>query len=288
MLTKGKKYAGSRQPSQGVHVNTTATTAYSSVNSSNAVTNLGTLTTSNSGIWNLNSQISSLSDMFRLFKIKSVTFEFAPQYTTGSAGTNVPAGQLALSLFGQTAPTDYNTIETPHVSNMTTPWGAAALAAAEALVKEATARLHLTDADLAILQGPSGPGEEGYLATQDDGTQTSFGTLFWNFLSTTSSNVIAYYLRSYLDLDFKDILDPQTISAIQASKARAAVEYHVSLVAHHRSLGINFAPGTLETAIQMHMCVPRLTSGQPHVLGCQCNKCAAQTSRKCLPPPTPC
>ncbi len=226
--------------------------------------------------------------MFRLFKIQSVTFEFAPQTTTATVAANVPAGQMSLSLYGQNAPTDYNTIETPHVSNMTTAFGASTVATAEALVKEAKAILRLKNDDFAILQGPSGPGEKGYLATQNDGTQTYYGTLIWNFLSAATSSVLTYYLRSYLDLDFKDILDPQTISAIQASKARAAVEYHVSLVANHQALGIQFAPGTLETAIQMHMCVPRLTSGQPHVVGCQCDKCVASAAaRKVSHPVTP-
>lgn len=269
-----KQYAGPRRGSNDVVNIRTVATSEQSCNTTNQITNLGTLTTSNSGIWALNSQISSLSDMFRLFKIKSVVFEFAPEYTTSSAATNVPAGQLAFSMSGQTAPTGYATIETPHVSNMSTAWGAVSTnGTPEALLKESKAILKLREGDFAILQGPSGPGEKGYLATQDDGTQTSYGTLFWNFLVSTASATVVYYLRSYLDLDFKDILDPQTISAIQAQKARSAVEYHVSLAVHHQALGINFAPGTLERAIKMHMCVPRLTSGSSHVPGCQCDQC---------------
>lgn len=282
-----KQYAGSRRRSNDAVSIKTVATQDQSINLSNLITNLGTLTTSNSGIWNLNSQISSLSDMFRLYKIKSVTFEFAPQYTTASAGTNVPAGQLAFSMFGQNAPTGSGTIETPHVSNVTTAWGASTTGNAEALVKETKAILHLKDSDFAILQGPSGPGEKGYLATQDDGTQTSYGTIFWNFLSSAASATAVYYLRSYLDLDFKDILDPQTISAIQAQKARTAVEYHVTLASHHQGLGIDFAPGTLARAIQMHMCVPRLGSGLNHVVGCQCDQCLRkQQMRICAPTPS--
>ena len=270
---KGTRSGG--KPSNTVHVNTIATTQYGGVSTASAVTNLGEISTSNTGIWNLNNQISSLSDMFRLFKVNKVTFEFIPQSLTGSVAVNVPAAQLAYKMQGQTAPTTYNDIEGPMVSNLTTPFGIGAAAVAETLVKEAIARLTLSNKDMPILQGPSTPGDAGYLATQDDGTQTSYGTLFYNLMSATAANTLTYILRSYLDLDFKDILDPATISLNQANRARAAVEFHVNQAVYHPGMGIEFAPGTLEQAVCLHMKAPRQL-GCPHVTGCQCQGCLAQ------------
>ncbi len=260
------------KPQNTVHVNTTATTQYGGVSTASAVTNLGELSTSNSGIWNLNNQISSLSDMFRLFRINDIRFEFLPQQLTSSVATNIPSGQLSIKLFGQNAPTTFNDLEGPLVSNMTLPYGTSNTAIAEGLLRECVAMLHVKNGDLAILEGPSDPADLGYLATQDDGTQTSFGTLFWTLMTATAANTLSYVLRTYLDLDFKDILDPATISAEQAARAQAAVAFHVNQAVYHPTMGLQFSPGTLENAVVLHMKAPRPLSTQ-HVQGCQCDNC---------------
>ncbi len=228
-----------------------------SVNPSSTATNIGTLTTSNSGIWNLNNQISSLSDMFRLFKINGLRLEFQPSYTTAGVATNVPCGILMISLQGQTDPTTFSDAETPLQSNLALPWGATTAGNSEAILKEQVARLVVHNKDLPVLQGPSTPGDAGYLATQDDGTQTSYGKLFWLLASAATSTTLNYLLRTYFDLDFKDILDPSTISSIQAERAAAAVSFHCTLQSSGAGSHIEFSPGTLEKAIQLHMKVNR-------------------------------
>ncbi len=271
----GAARKGSRshsKPQNTVHVNTTATTQYNGISTASTVTNLGELTTSNGGIWNLNNQISSLSDMFRLFRINDIKFEFLPQQLTSSVAQNIPSGQLYVKLYGQNAPTTFNDLEGPLVSNMTLPFGTSTTAIAEALLGECVAKLRVKNGDLAILEGPSDPQDLGYLATQDDGTQTSFGTLFWTLMTATAANTLSYVLRTYLDLDFKDILDPATISADQAVRAANAVAFHVSQAVYHPGLGLQFSPGTLENAVVLHMKAPRPISKQ-HVQGCQCDNC---------------
>jgi len=228
-----------------------------SVNPVSTATNIGEITTSNTGIWSLNNQISSLSDMFRLFKVNGLKFEFLPATTLAGGGLNVPSGILMISLNGQTNPTVISDAETPLQSNLTTPWGASSTGQPEALVKETVARLSVRNADLPISQGPSSPGDAGYLVTQDDGTQTSYGRLFWLLVSAAASTTLNYVLRTYFDLDFKDILDPSTISSIQAQKAADAVSYHCSLQAGGAGAHIEFSPGLLEKAIQLHLKVNR-------------------------------
>lgn len=265
-----------------MHVKTTATTQYNGLSTATAVQNLGEVSTSNTGIWNLNNQISSLSDMFRLFRINGVTFEFLPQQLQSSVSTNIPSGQLSFKMYGQNAPTTFNDLEGPLVSNMTLPYGTSTTAIAEGLLKEAVAHLALKNGDMPVLMGPSSPGDSGYLATQDDGTQTSFGTLFWTLMTATAANTLSYVLRSYLDIDFKDILDPATISLDQAARAQQAVSYHVNQAVYHPGMGVDFAPGTLERAVILHLKVPRLQSAPPapkHVPGCQCPSCSSQDWR---------
>lgn len=228
-----------------------------SVNPSSTATNIGELTTSNTGIWNLNNQISSLSDMFRLFKINGLILEFLPQYTTAGVAVNVPAGILSVSLNGQTNPTTMADAETPLQSNITLPWGASTTGNTESIVREAIARLTLANKDLVINQGPSSPGDAGYLTTQDDGTQTSYGRIFWLLASAATSTTLNYLLRTYFDLDFKDILDPSTISSLQAERAAKAVSFHCEIQAQGVGAHITFSPGTLEKAIQLHMRVNR-------------------------------
>ncbi len=255
-MKRTTKQSKSSKPSNRTRIrsiwNQTAT-----MNPSITASNLGTLTTSNSGLWNLNNQISSLSDMFRLFKINGLTFEFFPVLTTGSASTNVAAGFLCVSLQGQTDPANLSDVEGPLQSNLTLPYGVSTASNTEALVRETCAKLVVRNKDLPILQGSSTPGDEGYLATQDDGTQTSYGKLFWIFASAATSAAVNYVLRTYFDLDFKDILDPSTISSIQAQRAADAVSYHCSLQAGGAGAHIEFSPGLLEKAIQLHLKVNR-------------------------------
>lgn len=232
-------------------------TSTQSLNPSTAVTNLGAVTCDASGIWSTCQNITNLADMFRLFKIENVTFEFGPMTATGSAGVNVPAGMLFFKYEGVNAPSTLTDIEQPTVSNVSSPWGGLSVAGAESLARETITRLGLANKDMPILQGPSSPGDAGFLVTQDDGTQTSFGSLFWCFLTTAASSTLTYYLRSYFDIIFKDILDPSTISKDQLQRQKRAVEYHVTQQSGHAP-HVVFEPGVLEKFILLHIKVPSM------------------------------
>ncbi len=254
-MVKNKKSSRNGIPQNNVRVQSRFNSQVS-INPSTAATNLGELSTSNTGMWALDSQVSSLSDMFRFFKINSVAFELVPNSTTSATAVSVPPGTLYFKMLGQNAPTSLADLESPMQGNITLPWGTGATVPGESLVKECVAKLKLLNKDLPILQGPSTPGDAGYLVTQDDGTQTSYGTMFWMFFNTVASTTLAYVLRTYFDISFKDILDPASISAAQAERASAAVTYHCQLQARGAT-HIQFSEGCLEAAIMLHVKVPR-------------------------------
>lgn len=231
-------------------------------NPSTAAVNLGEINTSNSGIFALDSQVSSLSDMFRFFKVNKITFEWIPNQLTAGTAVGVPPGVLYCKMQGQSAPSTLADLETPYQSwKPSLPWTCGTTPTGD-LVRENIASLTMKNKDFAILQGPSEPGDLGYLTTQDDGTQTSYGTLFWLFFNTVASTTLNYVLRTYFNFDFKDILDPASVSAAQAERAAAAVSLHCQLqVAGHAY--INFADGTLERAILLHTKVNRPLSMTP-------------------------
>jgi hypothetical protein len=208
--TKLNKSYGRRKSSDGSHVNVRQTlTQTQSMNPNTALTNLGEVVGGSGGMWSTFESISQLCDMFRLEKINSVVFEFGPMTSTGSAAVNVPAGMLYFKYNGQAAPSTLTDIETPHVSKPSSPWSALAAAGSEAVVREADAYLRLKNKDMPLLAATSDP---GYISTQSDGTATTYGTLFWAFLTTAASSTLTYFIRTYLDISFKDILDPSTIS----------------------------------------------------------------------------
>ncbi len=61
-----------------------------------------------------------------------------------------------------------------------------------------------------MLQGAG----DGWLATQDDGSQANYGNLWWELMKTTAANTIDYVLTTYFDVSFKDLLDPASISKL--------------------------------------------------------------------------
>lgn len=243
MGRKTKQKSRKNKSSSDAHISLRQTlTGTQSMNPSTALTNLGAIAAGSAGIWSTFESISELADMFRLERINSVTFEFGPMTSTGSAAVNVPSGMLYYKYNGANAPSTLVDIETPHVSKPSSPWSALAAAGSEAVVREADAFLKLKNKDMPVLQSPSDP---GWLVTQSDATSTDYGTLFWAFLTTAASSTLTYFLRSYLDISFKDILDPTTISKLMS-------RYPTGLPPH-----VQAKPGFIEGCVTQSLRVGR-------------------------------
>jgi hypothetical protein len=184
------------------------------VNTNAAVQAIGNISPAvTTGILAGDVSLSSLTDMFRLYKINSITFEFLPATGIGAATVQVPSGFLGFVPFGCAGtPASIADFETNLVSKTSFPYASTTTTLAAPLTKECETSLTLKNADMPVLQGPGG----GWLATQDDGTQGYFGKLFWALASTTASNVMQYLLRTTFDISFKDLLDPALISKLMS------------------------------------------------------------------------
>jgi len=180
----------------------------SAVNTSSLVNSLGNIgTASGTGILANDLNLQNLTDMFRLYRINSITFEWDPATAASAGAYQIPAGFLGFVPFGAaSSPTSQQDFETEHISKLTVPFGTNTQTAP--LTRECGTKLTLKNEDMPVLQGPGG----GWLATQDDGTQGYFGKLFWAIASVTASNAINYLLSTTFDISFKDLLDPSLIS----------------------------------------------------------------------------
>ncbi len=177
-------------------------------NSSASINAIGALSTSSSGMLANDLSIANLSDMFRLVKINSITVELVPSQGYSASAAQVPAAVIGYIPFGGATPTAIGDFETRHISEPAVPFGVASQTAP--LTKECGTRLTLKNSDMPVLQGPGG----GWLATQNDGTHTSWGNLFYAFASTTASLVVPYLMRTVFDISFKDLMDPTLISSL--------------------------------------------------------------------------
>lgn len=220
MKNKKNSRQGSRRQKSGkgksqgsgahVTVNSRFTENYS-VNTANIVNLVGLISTAiSTGMWQGDINLQSLTDMFRLYRVNDCEFDWGPSTGLSTAAVQIPSGFLGFVPFGYSAaPTLTTSFETPLVSRPTAPFGSTVATTAGPLVKETQANLRLTNADMPVLQGPGG----GWLATQDDGTQGNFGSLFWTIATATAANTISYLLQSHFNISFKDLLDPALISA---------------------------------------------------------------------------
>lgn len=183
-----------------------------SLSTATAVTQLGLISPSlGTGILAPALNLAHFTDMFRLFRINSICFEFQPQTGVTTANVQIPAGVLAFVPFGTaTAPTAIGDFESPLMSEPTVSWGTAPTTAP--LHRECGAKLTLHNSDMPVLQGPGG----GWLATQDDGTQGNYGKLYWAFAGITAANTSSYLLTTHFDISFKDLLDPALISNLMS------------------------------------------------------------------------
>ncbi len=240
---KGKSSAGMIRVRQTL-------TKLNTINSGTAVTNLGTVAAGGGGMWSTFESLTELADMFRLERINRVSFEFGPSTAIGSVAVNFPSGMLYFKYTGQNAPSTLADIETPHVSRVAAPFSALAAAGSEALTKAVNTSLKLKNSDMPILSGTSDP---GWLATQSDGTGSTgvdYGTMFYVLLSTTTASDVVFYCRSYIDIEFKDILDPTTISKLLG-------RYPAGLPSH-----VEAAPGFVEGCVTDALKVPRPLASQ--------------------------
>lgn len=169
--------------------------------------------------------VAALSDIFRLFKINGIQVTFQPQTGTSSASVQMPVGFIAFVPYGTTAaPTSMSDFETPLVSNPTVGFGTTTTVTSP-LLRETGTSLSLKPSDMPILQGNPG----GFLATQDDGTQHSFGNLFWALAATTAANTINYLLTTHFDISFKDLLDPGLISKVMARHPQGLPDHWIPI-----------------------------------------------------------
>ncbi len=201
----------------------------SAVNTATLVNSLGNIgTASGTGILANDVNIQSLTDMFRLYRINSITFEIQPASGTSTAAVQIPAGALAFVPFGNaTTPTSMQDFETPLISDPSVSFATAAATAP--LTKECGTRLSLKNSDMPVLQGPG----DGWLATQDDGTQGYFGKLFWTLASVTAANTLNYLLTTHFDISFKDLLDPSLISKNMAMRHPNGIPAHWNVPDDH-------------------------------------------------------
>jgi hypothetical protein len=157
-----------------------------------------------------------------LYKINSIEFEFVPASGASTAAVEIPSGFLGYAPFGRASnPTGQSDFETPLISPLTVPFGTSVTTTAP-LTRECGTTLTLKNRDMPILQGSPG----GWLATQDDGTQTSWGNLFWAIANVTAANTISYLLKTTFDISFKDILDPSLISTNLKGRYQAGFPTH--------------------------------------------------------------
>jgi hypothetical protein len=229
-MVKRNKMKGASRPKNGKddgHVRIRSQfTNTTNVSSASLVTSLGNISTAvSTGILANDVGLQSLTDMFRLYKINSIIFEFAPASGASTAAVEIPAGFLGYAPFGRASnPTGITDFETNLVSPMTVPFGTSTTTTAP-LTRECGTKLALQHKDLPILQGSPG----GWLATQDDGTQTNWGNLFWTIASATAANTIAYMLKTTFDISFKDLLDPTLISRNLNGRYQAGFPSHWTL-----------------------------------------------------------
>jgi hypothetical protein len=170
------------------------------------INSIGTIGTDAASILVSDVNVASLTDMFRLFRINSFQVHFQPATGTGTASVQIPSGFIGFTPYGAITPTSYADFETPLVSKQTLPFLAGGTAP---FTSDQATQLSLSNKDLPVLQGPGG----GWLATQQDGTQLNYGSIFWALAATTAANTINYLAQYYFDISFKDLLDPTLISA---------------------------------------------------------------------------
>lgn len=187
-----------------------AFTSVTPVNTATLINQLGTIGCDASSLLSNCQNLVDLCDMFRLFKLNSIRFEFQPAQGNGSAASvQVPSGFLAATPYGITTnPTSISDFETPNVSQPTSSFGTAVQTAP--FVREQRATLELGNKDMPVIDGPGG----GWISTQEDGTQDDYGILWWVTTAVTAANTLNYILRTYFDVSFKDLLDPALISKL--------------------------------------------------------------------------
>jgi len=206
-----KKTNSKKKSQQDVHIKSKFIQS-SAVNTSSLINSLGNIASSATGILANDLNLANLTDMFRLYRINRITFEFMPATLTGGAAVQVPAAVLAFTPFGAGTPTSLQDFESPLVSEPSVSFPTQSGAAYYVPTRDIGTKLSLSNSDMPVLQGPGG----GWLATQDDGTQTSWGKLFWALASATAANAMTYLLTTHFDMSFKDLLDPSLISSLMA------------------------------------------------------------------------
>ncbi len=177
---------------------------------STSVNSVVDLAPTTAGLGGLNSEIAAFVDMYRECRLDKCKFDFdAPSAISGT--TQVPPRVFAVVQGGAAAPT-WSTIETPLMSALVS--GSSYQSAADYVPNTPqVGHLKFRGRDLVVLNEASGPGTDGWLATQGDGSTTSFGTIY--MIQYTAGTAVTYNMaiRYSITLSFRVLVDPAQISS---------------------------------------------------------------------------
>ncbi len=186
------------------------------------------------GIFGYSSNLNSLCDMFRLYRVNKLKFDMRPSPEDMSATYQQiwSPSVLFLSFFGATAPTSISDVENYPCG----PWadgfviGPTQSTAGPVLTGSNALKLTLRHSDFPVINSADPP---GWLATQSDGSQTGFGTVYRLAPagSSVTNTALNWYVKVEFDISFLDLLDPGTISAAVAAGRGPNCTIHEGAVA---------------------------------------------------------
>jgi len=172
----------------------------------------------------------NLADMFRLFKINKLKFTMVPAHggQTGAQFTQMQPSLLFFVPYGASIPTDITGVENFPCGPLSSAFAFAANSGGTGygLPPSTNLTLKLKHADLPILNAADPP---GWLATMDDGSQTHLGTVCRVAVAAGSSSgvtSVTFYLRTEIDISFRDLVDPTSISAVVRAAQSPACTLH--------------------------------------------------------------
>jgi len=246
-MTKSSKLNSTKA---GAHITVKTVFHYPySIAATATATSLGSLDVSGTGMWAGLQNVLNLGDMFRFVKINSVDFTLIPTVpvqTSPSSYISIPPSLLYLTPYGASIPTDIAGVENFPCGKVSAGFLLAySYGSTSVLMKDHAPKLSLKHSELPIINAADPP---GWLATNGDGQQLHFGTLVRVGVAAGAAVNFANInciLRSELDISFRDILDPTSISRV----------LDVS-----KSSTVSVAPGVLQGMVTAATKVPRLLS----------------------------
>ncbi len=179
------------------------------------------------------STIAAMADIFRYWRLNSISVHMWPAVSSSyTARTYWPTCSIYMAPFGSAAPTIAAEVEVsprllgvpskpfvfPNETTTTDP---------VFIPDSAVMSIKLRNNDFVVAAETDRP---GYLLTQQDGSQVSYGTLY--AVKRTAGSGTSTNWDGYMDLDvsFLDLLDPTTISALMEHRANPNVSIDQSFL----------------------------------------------------------